>query len=1297
VKSNPTVDLLALHRFIIVQLMNLQINVIYDRDTCQMAPYLKRFPMQPSYPALTLPDLEDVLERTPLTLSPETSVLEAIAQMSQLGGSHCDVAGAEQSSELCHIAPGWNSCALVIEAGRLIGIFTERDVVRLTVAGLDLASVTVAEVMTTALVTLRQSDAPTVLTALSLMRQQNIRHLPIIADGGQLVGLVTPDSIRQVLQPVYLLKLRLVSEVMTPQVIHAHQSASVFELAQYMDNYSASCVVLLENAKPVGIITERDIVQFKVLELDLAQTPAHAVMSTPLFLLQPSDSLWEAHQQMQQRRVRRLVVQNNAGELLGIVTQTHLLQVLDPIELYDTVELLQDQIEERRLAIEAANHSLHQEIKQRQSVEEKLRQEQLNLEIRVAERTAELLRTNALLQQEIQERQRAEETLRLNQQELTDFVENAPIGMHWVAADGSILWVNQAELDLLGYIREEYIGHSIIEFHADQPTIEDILCRLTSNETLHSYEAQLRCKDGSIRHVLIDSNVLRENGEFIHTRCFTRDITDRKYAELSLRETLKSLEFQKFALDRAAIVAITDRDGVITDVNDQFCQISQYSKEELLGQTHRIISSHYHSPAFFQALWSTIASGKIWEGEIKNKAKDGSFYWVWTTIVPFLDSTGEPFQYLAIRFDVSPLKAVEEHLRANEERWQLALRGNNDGIWDWNVKTNEVFFSPRWKEMLGYTDAEIPNHLDEWTKRVHPDDLDWVTQTIQNHLSKKTPFYTAEYRVQCKDGTYKWILDRGQALWNEDGTPMRMVGSHTDISEAKRDEVVRKQAETIILEQAALLNIATDAIMVRNLDQQLLFLNKSAEQLYGWTAAEVLHRNINELLNTTPAEELIQAIATVVEKGEWQGELVKLKKDGTPTVVASRWTLVRDEEGQPKSILTVDTDITDKKFLEKQFLRAQRMESLGTLAGGIAHDLNNILTPILAAAQLLPLTLPHLDERNQHIVQMLVDSSRRGSDLVQQILSFARGMDGQRAVLQVGHLLAEVVNIARQTFPKQIQIERDISTRELWTVSADATQLHQVFMNLCINARDAMLNGGTLSIAAENLLADENYVRMNLDAHIGSYVVITVSDTGLGMTPEVIERIFDPFFTTKEEGKGTGLGLSTVLGIVKSHGGFINVYSEVGTGSHFKVYLPASESEESTQSAKTSSNTLMGDGELILTVDDEASIREITKISLEAFNYRVLTAKDGIDALALFAKQHQEIRFVLLDLMMPSLDSATIIRTLQTIDPKVQIITMSGLATHELLPSNISHNVKAFLAKPFTAQELLQTLHNLKP
>jgi PAS domain S-box-containing protein len=1111
--------------------------------------------MQSTYTALTLPDIDDVLERFPLIIAPETSVLEAIARMSQVGGSHCDVEGVEQSPDFCSISPGSSSCALVIEAGKLIGIFTERDVVRLTVAGLDLASVTVAEVMTTELVALRQSDAPTVLTALSLMRQQNIRHLPIVDDDSQLVGLVTPYSIRQVLQPVYLLKLRLVAEVMTPQVIHAHQNTSVFELAQYMDNSSTSCVVLLEDAKPVGIVTERDIVQFKVLELDLVQTPAHAVMSTPLFLLKPSDSLWEAHQQMQRRRVRRLAVQNTEGELLGMVTQTHLLQVLDPIELYDTVELLQDQVEERKLAFETANQALHQEIRHRQQIEEALRQEQFNLESRVEERAAELSATNTLL-----------------------------------------------------------------------------------------------------------------------------------------REALKSLEFQKSALDRSAIVAITDRHGVITYVNDKFCQISKYSADELLGQTHRIINSQYHPPEFFRALWSTIASGKTWEGEIKNRAKDGSFYWVWTTIVPFLDSEGKPFQYLAIRFDVSPLKLVEESLRESEKRFRSLSESSPMGIFQADTQGQCTYVNARWQAISGLTLEQSLG--DGWTQAIHKEDREAVLAQWRDCVQKRSNF-SGEFRLINRHEDARWISIRAAAISNEVGEAIGFVGTHEDISEAKRDEVIRKQAETIILEQAALLNIATDAIMVRNLDQQVLFWNKSAERLYGWTAAEVLGRNINELFQTAPATELTQAIATVVEKGEWQGELVKTKKDGTETIVASRWTLVRDEQGQPKSILTVDTDITDKKSLEKQFLRAQRMESLGTLAGGIAHDLNNILTPILAAAQLLPLTLPNLDERNQHIVQMLVDSSRRGSDLVQQILSFARGMDGQKAVLQVGHLLAEVVNIARQTFPKNIEIERDISTRNLRTVYADATQLHQVFMNLCVNARDAMPHGGTLSITAENLLADEHYVRMNLDAHIGPYVVITVSDTGLGMSPEVIERIFDPFFTTKGEGKGTGLGLSTAIGIIKSHGGFIDVSSEVGTGSRFKLYLPAAESEVSPPSVAPSSN-LMGDGELILTVDDEASIREITKISLEAFNYKVITAKDGIEALELFAKQHQDIRFVMLDLMMPSLDIATIIRTLQTIDPQVQIITMSGLASNESLVNNTSQNVKAFLAKPFTAQDLLQTLHNLK-
>jgi two-component system, cell cycle sensor histidine kinase and response regulator CckA len=294
-------------------------------------------------------------------------------------------------------------------------------------------------------------------------------------------------------------------------------------------------------------------------------------------------------------------------------------------------------------------------------------------------------------------------------------------------------------------------------------------------------------------------------------------------------------------------------------------------------------------------------------------------------------------------------------------------------------------------------------------------------------------------------------------------------------------------------------------------------------------------------------------------------------------------------------------------------------------------------------------------------------------------------------------LLVEIQKIIQQAFPKNIELSLTFRAgdghdrpEDLWLITADATMLHQVFMNLCVNARDAMPDGGTLRIVAENLAIDENYARMHLAAQSGAYVLVTIADTGTGILPEIIDRIFDPFFTTKDIGKGTGLGLSTVIGIVKSHHGWIDVDSEIGSGTRFRVYLPATDTHVTTPAILATPRS--GHGELILVVDDEVAIQEVTKATLEAYGYQVMTASDGIEAIAIYAEHRQEIDVVLMDMMMPSLDSATIVRTLCKLNPQVQIIAMSGLATSEAVKSTMKEGVKAFLAKPFTASELLNLL-----
>ncbi|RYD70326.1 MAG: PAS domain S-box protein, partial [Verrucomicrobiaceae bacterium] len=428
---------------------------------------------------------------------------------------------------------------------------------------------------------------------------------------------------------------------------------------------------------------------------------------------------------------------------------------------------------------------------------------------------------------------------------------------------------------------------------------------------------------------------------------------------------------------------------------------------------------------------------------------------------------------------------------------------------------------------------------EELTKAESLED-DWQAQEA---LRAHQPFELV-YRIRTAGGEEKWVWERAQGICAEGDEVQMIEGFISDITEIK-------QKTERIAEQAALLDKAQDAIIVRDLEHRILYWNQSAERLYGWTAAEARKCSVTELLYRDLTQ-FHAAMETVLRTGEWVGEIDHLTKDGQGLIIEGHWTLVRDEQGKPKSILAINTNITQRKKIEQQFLRSQRMESIGTLAGGIAHDLNNVLTPIMISVQLLQDQV--YDESARELLTVLETTTQRGADLVKQVLSFARGVEGRRVIVRPLQIVHEIERIIHDTFPKNIDVV-SAEPRDLWTIHGDPTQLHQVLMNLCVNARDAMPDGGRLTIDLSNVVLDERCSNLSSEAKPGPYLLIKVADTGTGMSDAVMDKIFEPFFTTKEIGYGTGLGLSTTLAIVKSHGGFVNVSSEIGHGSAFNLYI----------------------------------------------------------------------------------------------------------------------------------------------
>ena len=477
-------------------------------------------------------------------------------------------------------------------------------------------------------------------------------------------------------------------------------------------------------------------------------------------------------------------------------------------------------------------------------------------------------------------------------------------------------------------------------------------------------------------------------------------------------------------------------------------------------------------------------------------------------------------------------------------------------------------------------------------------------------------------------------------------------------------------------EQASLLDKAQDAIVVTDLQRRLTFWNKSAERLYGWAAPEVMGKVVTDLFYPDgDAREVRQAFNDVLLNGEWTGELQPQTKFGRRLIIESRWTLVRDGAGEPRSILSINTDVTDRRQLEQQFYRAQRLESIGTLAGGIAHDLNNVLAPIILGIGILNERLT--DDDSREVMATITSSAKRGAEMVSQVLSFARGREGRRVEIKVPDLIADVVRIARDTFPKNIEIVTDLEA-QLPLIIGDPTQFHQVLLNLCVNARDVMGDGGRLTLSAKAR---------------GGAVVMCVEDTGPGIPSSLIDKIFDPFFTTKEAGKGTGLGLSTSQTIVRSHGGKIEVFSEPPHGARFEIYVPAAPVSAPAATSGEPTATPRGSGQTILVVDDEPSVRLVMRTALERAGYQVLPATNGREAISVFKDQPEgSIAAVIIDMMMPVMGGLPAMQELVKINPNVRIIAASGIPDNEATARAVGWQVRHFLAKPFSTEKLLRTV-----
>jgi PAS domain S-box-containing protein len=862
---------------------------------------------------------------------------------------------------------------------------------------------------------------------------------------------------------------------------------------------------------------------------------------------------------------------------------------------------------------------------------------------------------------------------------------------------------NEMSCRRIGYTRSEFAQLTLADIQVGIAP-EEIRSRVARDAAAGEayFETRHRHRDGSVREVHVSARVVRlHEREYMAT--IWRDITAAKQAEAASRE--------RDATYRAAIESsadgfwIADLEGRLLEANEAYVKRSGYDRAELLTKRISDLEAHETAAEIATRIERIVAGGPN-RFETLHRAKDGTIWPAELTVAHWPIAGGRLFAFIR---DVTRRQRSEALLRVRLQLSELAQRESVAGLLRGTLDAAELLTGSRsgFAHLIDSDQKSVrlaawsTNALRKVPETGAPAPVSDVRASVECLRTHRPAFRTAgegrgpELTVPVLNGPAVMAVfgvnGKSTDYTTEDAEALQELGS------VAMDFVGRKNAEETLRAseerfREVVENITEVFWMTDVANRRIMYVSPAFEKVWGRSCDELYHAP-DLWRNSLHPEDRGRVIAAMQAKqvlGTYDETYRIVRPDGKIRWVRDQAYPIRDRHGEVRRIVGVAEDITERKDLERQFLRAQRLEAIGTLASGIAHDMNNILAPMLMIPPLLRERV--VDPADRALLEILEQGAQRGAGVVKQLLTFSRGVQGERGPVQVKHLLKEMADIMRETFPRDIVVTCRTAP-ELLPVTVDPTQLHQVLMNLCVNARDAMPQGGELSLEARNVTLDGNAGQIHPAALPGPYVVMVVSDTGQGIAPEIVERIFDPFFTTKDLGKGTGLGLSTVLGIVKGHGGFIIVESEPGHGAAFRVYLPAAApTGVAGGSSPSRAPAVRGQGELVLVVDDESSVREALRQVLEKHGYRVVAAGDGRDALAAFAQHREAVRVVLTDVMMPTMNGAALARRLRELSPQVRIIVTTGLVDAETQRELADLGITELVRKPFDVREVLEVL-----